>query len=637
MLNQNLLFSTQNLPPNSGSAVNVYFRNINIGSITGPQPFVSISKTYNKNNNEVVESVNHSIELQGKILSTNKSAIETNGATGFSGIMQSISQLENLFDCPYGSFEIVCNDQSLYSITGVIVNNLNINNTPDNWTQSADYNIGLEFITQISGMDPVRDMSESWTIEPQEDLSYMNKFYGINGNAEDPPGYGAFSPSVGSTNSILSAINGPRKMGSASADITVIPQYRISRRLSAKGLNANINIDCENPQNNIDKRNIAFLNAKSWVEKQLKKPFNNEYKNNGLLYFPGSTSGTALYNHARTTSIDLYNGTYEVNDTWLAMPEKIGYIETFTIDRSTSEEYVTTVRIAGNIQGLIETPLPIMDGTSGVLPTGVTSNNPIDLSYTEYDGVSSSDFGVINNHLAPKSTKYDSAASGWIQKIKPILYRRACLVVNSNDRQSEYNDANPNIQTTHPNYSTESLLNIIPSATSENHDPHKGTVSYNYEFNNRNRMLGSVYNGVLSENVSITVDNPSDSTSEISVIGRYLGPIIQSNSRTSARKTINIDIVIVPPSTTKESVQTDPSCPLYRNNTLWQTIDRLIEGHRPYGDRTNELFDFSPSQQQGVVFSQSDQESWNPTQGRYSRSVSWIFQQCNITRHHMDH
>jgi hypothetical protein len=629
MFNQDLLFSTQSL---AGSPVKVYYRGTNIGSIVGPEPLVDIAKSFNANSNNIVESVTNQIDLTGKILSTTKAATDTNGSTGISGIIVSIKKLEDLFSCSHGLFEIKCNDETMYSISGVRVTNLSINKSENNWTQTADYAIGLEFTTAVSGSDNVSDRSESWTIEPQDDISYINNIYGVSSKPESPPGFGSFSPSVGG---VIGALNGIGTMGSSAADVTSIPQFRISRRLSAKGIPIPSGTGCLSIDESIKQNNKSYLYAKAWVEKQLKKPFSGSDTAGGSPYFPNST-GTHLYNHARTTNIDIYNGTYEVNDSWLAMPEKIGYIETFNIERSTSAEYITTVRVAGSLQGLIETPQNIMDGTSGVMPTGSGLDNPINLKFSEYNGLESSNT-TLSNNIAPRKTKYDSAKDGWIQKVKPMLYRRASLAINSYDRNSEYNDLNPVPQNTHPNFSLENVLNVVPVSTSESHDPNRGTINYSYEFNNRTNMLASVWNGVLSENISVTVDSPVDNTSETQIIGRQLGPIITSNGKTTGRKSISVEVVVVPPSSPRESIQTDPSCPLYRTNPLWQNIDLIIEGHRPFGNRTNALFENSVSQPYGTVFTQSDSESWTPSQGRYSRSVTWIFQQCTIDRHHMDH
>jgi hypothetical protein len=270
------------------------------------------------------------------------------------------------------------------------------------------------------------------------------------------------------------------------------------------------------------------------------------------------------------------------------------------------------------------------------MPTGTGLNNPINLKFSEYDGVLSGT-STLNNNLSPRQTKYDSAKDGWLQRVKPMLYRRASLGINSYDRQNEYNDVNPTPQNTHPNFTTENVLNVVPVSTSESHDPHRGSINYSYEFNNKRNMLASIWNGVLSENISVTVDSPVDNTTETQVIGRQLGPIITTNGKTTGRKSISVEIVIIPPSSPRESIQTDASCPLYRDNPLWQNIDLIVEGHRPFGNRTNALFENSVSQPNGTVFVQSDSETWSPSQGRYSRSVTWIFEQCTLNRHYMDH
>lgn len=630
MFNQDLLFSAQSL---ATSGVKVYYRGINIGSIVGPEPLVDISKTFNANSSNVVESITSQIDLSGKILSTTKASLDTNGSTGISGIILSIKKLEELFSCSNGLFEIKCNSDTMYSISGVRVTNLSVNKSENNWTQTADYSIGLEFLTAVSGTDNISDRSESWSIEPQDDISYMNKTYGVSTQPETPPGFGVYNPSLGVTD----ALNGIGTMGASSVDITSIPQFRITRRLSARGIPIPSGTGCLTIDESITHNNKSYLYAKGWVEKQLKKPFGGTDNYGGSPYFPNSaTSGTHLYNHARTTSIDIYNGTYEVNDSWLAMPEKIGYIETFNIERSTSQEYLTTIRVAGSLQGLIETPQNIMDGTSGIMPTGTGLNNPINLKFSEYDGVLSG-ISTLNNNLSPRQTKYDSAKDGWLQKVKPMLYRRASLGINSYDRQNEYNDINPNPQNTHPNFTRENVLNVVPVSTSESHDPNRGSINYSYEFNNKTNMLASIWNGVLSENISVTVDSPVDNTTETQVIGRQLGPIITTNGKTTGRKSITVEVVIIPPSSPRESIQTDASCPLYRDNPLWQNIELIVEGHRPFGNRTNALFGNSISQLDGAVFVQSDSETWSPSQGRYSRSVTWIFEQCTLNRHYMDH
>jgi hypothetical protein len=636
MYNQDQLFNIQS--GGSPSGIRIYYHGSGIADITGPEPFVDITRSYNSNSNNTIQSISNTIDLNGKIVSTNIGALDTGGYTGTSGIIYAIKRLEELFNCQNGLFEIKCNDETLYAASGVRVTNLTINKSNDNWVSTADYSVNLEYITSADPSYNVTDKNESWTIEPEQDIIYNNLQIPINGKPEDGLGFGQYSPSQGSIN----AINGAGSMLGSSADVKVIPQFRISRRLSAKGLPipSGTGLDCATSDQANNNNNRAYLYAKQWVEDQLKRPFDSLSNEDGSPYFFNGflpSTGTTLYNHSRSTSLDIYNGTYEVTDNWLAMPEHIGYIETYTIDRTTSPEFITTIRVAGNIQGLSKTTLPMMTGQMNFLPQGTGLNNQIDLSYSNVTGD-----GVIggsvannadgNNNLSSRTTKYDSAKDGWVQKIKPLLYRRACLGMQSYDRNKTYNYVEPD--TTHPNYSSEQLLNVIPTSTTEGHDPHKGTITYNYEFNNKFNIFG---NSVLSENISITNDGPADSISETQVLGRALGPILQSNGRTSARKTINVELVVVPPITTKATLQSDPSCPFYPGNPLWKNVDTLIEGNKPFGNRTNVLFGNAQSQNEGVVFVQSDQESWSPSQGRYSRSVSWTYQQCTTNRFYLDH
>jgi len=78
----------------------------------------------------------------------------------------------------------------------------------------------------------------------------------------------------------------------------------------------------------------------------------------------------------------------------------------------------------------------------------------------------------------------------------------------------------------------------------------------------------------------------------------------------------------------------NPKCPLHYNNYLFKAIEQVIEAHRPYS--SSPLFN-EPLQTLGLVYISSDNENWNPNSGRYSRSISWVYQQCNIGQSYRDH
>jgi hypothetical protein len=113
-----------------------------------------------------------------------------------------------------------------------------------------------------------------------------------------------------------------------------------------------------------------------------------------------------------------------------------------------------------------------------------------------------------------------------------------------------------------------------------------------------------------------------------------LGPILQRTGRSTPKKTVNIEISIPSATNINQISLNNPACPLYKNGYLFRTIEQIIEAHRPYspGSFLNE-----PIQTIGLVYTSDDSEQWSPTTGKYSRSVSWIYQQTNIGNDFRDH
>lgn len=642
--------------------VTVSWGGTGIHTIVGPTPFVDISKSFNMSQAGVLESVVHTINLTGKIIKP-----DTRGITN---VVSGIKALEDLFrSCATAPLEIVCDNNTIFKATGVMIKNISFNKTNDNWVQSADYAIDLEYKTGPTD-DPaeqVEDRSESWTIEPLDDVIYTKFSKEISQKPEySNPNMLPRAPTPG--NPVPStSVQGGLFGSDNKIQVFSIPQFRISRRLSAKGITKPPdpqNQDCLSKTNIKSQEKKFFLSAKAWVDKQTANAFNGASAS-GSIYFTNSPTisdykGTWLYNHSRTISADIYNATYEANDTWIAMPTGIPYTETFSIETSTDSENIKTVRVAGNIQGLSLTPISFMTGAAGAFPSGTgnlgpQSNIPIDLSYSlqpnstanvSYNVPSLDDTDGVGPGIRSKITKIDqtryiNALEGWVKDIKPYLYRRACIAVNTSDRTlTPY--ANPGDPPPNSIYVSENLLNVIPVSTSEGHDPIKGTITYSHEFNNKAQAIS----GVLSENIRITNTAPAALVQETQVLGRALGPILTSAGVSNPKKTISIDIVVPKGSGFKATLQTEPTCPLYYKGYFWTTVDTMIKAHEPFIDRSSEMLKGifgksvppeARSQEFGTVFKDSDNEDWNPTEGRYSRSVSWIYQQCTTDKFYLDH
>lgn len=633
--------------------VTVTWGGTGLHTIAGPTPFVDISKSFNTNDAGILESIVHTINLTGKIIKPD--------ARGITNTVSGIKALEGLFKaCSTAPLKITCDGAVIFEATGVIIKNMAFNKTPDNWVQSADYTIDLEYKSAASDEpdEQVEDRSETWGIEPLDDAVYTRFTKTIAQKPEySNPNLLPSAPSV--YNPVPGTILGGGSAATNNIQIFNIPQFRITRRLSAKGITKpppSDNQACLSKSKLKIEEKKFFLSAKAWVDKHTALPFNGNIAS-GSIYFtdtPNSPySGTWLYNHSRTINADIYNATYEVNDSWIAMPTGIPYIENFSIEASTDNENIKTVRIAGNIQGLHLTSADIMTGKTGPFPSGTgslgaTGNMKLDLTYSLTDSPSvGTSYGVpsvpptlgnagsISKINQVKSAKYLNALEAWTKDIKPYLYRRACLAMNTDDRVAlSYVD--PDLPPPNHIYTPEKLLNVIPVTTSEGHDPIKGTISYNHEFNNRSQIIS----GVLSENIRVNNTAPASLVQETQILGRALGPLLSSAGMSNPRKSISVDIVVPKGSGYKSILQTEPSCPLYYNGYFWKMVNTIIQGHEPFTNRTTDFWGPPPpatSQQYGTVFKESDNEDWNATEGRYSRTVSWIYQHCTTNRFYLDH
>jgi hypothetical protein len=672
---QNQDFVNQGIGQNP--KVYIRFNGTNIHNITGPVPLIDISHSVNNDNNDFPDTITTNINLTGKIYrhpaSGNLSNVDTDkNSPGISGILFGISGLKDLFSsCPYGKLEILCGNSALYTVSGLTIQNMKFDQSDDNWIQTTDYNISLSVTDSLYGGDPltsyngdilekyVTDRQDSWTIEPLDDFTFADLSYTVTQRSEYS------NPGLGLNNNT----NPPRKEpasttgsqdpehGSSAFKIRSFPQFRVNRRVSAKGLipkeAANNDKLCFNSTDGSQKvENIItrpYVYAKAWVEKIARAGLqaSNSISDN-FIGFLNPNSKIFPCNHTRSTNIDIYVGSYEINDSWLVMTTGVPYTETYTIETSLDENHIKTVRIAGSINGLSILPDNVVQHQTGLLPTGIGNTGLIDgqinLDYSKL----LANRNIPNftpNHLTANpnssytrnsigSDRYNNATRGWLYDIKPLLYRRASLAINPIQSPNNNNLAadrtlnfipsytsRPPAVPENPIYSKETLLSIIPVSTSEGHDPRKGIINYSYEFNNKFNIIS----GVIAENINITYENPITTTSEVAVIGRALGPIIQKTGKTNPKKNISVEISIPPIAGLVQSSLSHPSCPLYTGNFLWRTINRIIDATRPYSKE-----DFVPSNliarnNCGAAFKTNDTENWQPYEGKYVRNVSWTY------------
>ncbi len=624
----------------TGKSVRVYYNNIPLDAIAGPVPLIDLSTEYNTTAGGQAQSMTTKVNIIGKILKTKYYNPETSStpAKGTADLVAAMNKLKDIFKCNNGIFAIKCGESTLIEGSGVNVKSAKFDKSSDNWLFTSDYAIELEYSEPIpskSNEPLIKTGSDSWSLEPLEDSIYMEmwKANGVNQKSEyHNPKLGANGGASTSAGVPSADVNAPA-LGPALSFIT-LPQFKLSRTIYAVGLS-----NTSNTGNCGSGVFPAYHQAKKWVEIQIGKGFKAAVSSgtptvgSSEISSIGSLDKLFLYNHLRNIDLNHVDGSYKVVDTWLAMPTGVSYIEDYTIESSTDLQNIKSVRVQGNIKGL-SISLPMMTGSSGLV---LKTDGVLDLSDYYNTRSSAGTFASPPKKLdsradatnAISSHKYMNAYSGWINDIKPFLYRRACSITNSLDRNTSYiaSVISPPPPPNNPIYSYERLLNIIPVSTSETLDPRKGTVSYSYEFSNK----FSLFKGVLSENITISNNMPADIVNEAFVIGRQLGPVLQyMGTTTSATKSVTIELVVPPPSSMKGCLLTNSECPLYIYGPTYSGVKALVSGLRPFGQRLSIFGNMSRPAVTGSVQVTKDDVGWNPAEGKFVRSVEWVYQPCGI-------
>ncbi len=161
-------------------------------------------------------------------------------------------------------------------------------------------------------------------------------------------------------------------------------------------------------------------------------------------------------------------------------------------------------------------------------------------------------------------------------------------------------------------YSGQSGLNTIPVSYSLGRSPIGGTISYTFEYNTRpaNYIPNSLY-----EEFNISCGNPTDVYGSIPVLGRAAGPVLQ-DMNTVSESTITFTCNVVMPT------YSGTLSPL---TTLGMT-DMLASSPRSGVNAVFSSFYNSLANTYGQLFKKEDNEQWNPFNGQYQRTVSYVRQ-----------
>lgn len=195
------------------------------------------------------------------------------------------------------------------------------------------------------------------------------------------------------------------------------------------------------------------------------------------------------------------------------------------------------------------------------------------------------DNAITNNPVTV--TAYTNAESAW-GEIQSRLFSRSQKIFQAEGRQTK--------------------LNPKPLSLTLGHSPTKGIITYNCNYNDRpcNFISGS-----LVENISIVDNNPADVFASIPVLGRPQGPVLQEiGTFTSPTREISIEVVMPTPTGCNFNG-------LQEFNPKTQVQELLCS------------FETDLSSSSDQIFKTGDSENWNPLNGRYSRTIGWIYATCS--------
>jgi hypothetical protein len=190
-------------------------------------------------------------------------------------------------------------------------------------------------------------------------------------------------------------------------------------------------------------------------------------------------------------------------------------------------------------------------------------------------GMETIDYLANNHHVSV--SKWE-AASGAFNTIASNLYSRASVYA--------------------------STLNSTPLTIVVGRNPVGGTINYTYTYDTRpSNCITSPL--VLSEVIDIETTNPTDIFSNINIVGRTAGSLLQDmNTTTVQTKTLNIEVVMVP-----------SGCQYGPPTNVLESINTYIAG-------------VSGSLVGGQKFRSVDSENFSVKGGRYRRTIGWTIGVC---------
>jgi hypothetical protein len=303
--------------------------------------------------------------------------------------------------------------------------------------------------------------------------------------------------------------------------------------------------------------------------------FNTQLDSSGVINLNSSSFNS--FNHIRTQQNDIANGSYSCTESWIV----------------TESGFDTgALGLLNDGRAIEDFSVNIQQSTQSDITTVTVDGSVQGLEVRDYS------IEVTGTGNRVTETKYENAASGWASIHGFYLINRARTAYNA-------------IAATYTPFTARGLLST-PTSNTIGHSYTQGRITYSYTYDDR---PGNCITGAVSEVINISDNNPNDVYAKIAVLGRALGPVLQDVGTISeTTRNVSIELVTAPiAACTAAGLRVPP------NEVKTDVAALLCEFQTELSGTYNQ------------VFLNSDVENWSPKEGRYSRNVSWTYQDCDIT------
>ena len=582
-----------------------------------PEPFVNISKSFDKSGSGEILGVRYSITLTGTLL-YDRGSPNSSGAFGadatetitsgneYKSLQNKQKAISNLFSKKNEGGELHVQGPNASAVGFKcrcrIISVDFPSHTPGN-PQISTYTVTLEADQLLGPAGSVTNDEDDWQRLDKWLVSSASENWSI---AENEGG------------KVITMVNGP---------VTKVEKtYTLTRNLSATGKGkfkddpVADGLKGDSFSTKYDptgKEGEAWQQARGFVYEIIKygntflkdETYEGERDKNGI-NLPASYKG---FNYVRSETIDELGGTFSATESWILLPNGHSSV-TETVETSISQSQDTgilKVSINGNIQGMGT------ENTDVTLPGTEAADNVVDFD-----------------------DKYDNAKNR-LSAIEGNLYLTAQALLRDS---AEYAKA---------------TLNPSPLSKTVGRNPYTGIITYSMEFDNRPTFA---IPGVRSESITINDTYPGYVAAVTQVIGRALGPVLQSiGTQTKWQRSLSISCVVdTTPGSCAGAVDSsgDLLDPQPSNQADCVADGGTWTGLNPLGDPKTDFYagaiaakpshvtsqrdaikniinKFNPATAAAgsasgatlnLFFTETPQETWNPRTGAWSYTVSWIYE-----------